>query len=145
MKGIQNLFEPSISHSEEWIRDLLEETGWDEPRRAYSTLRAVLHTLRDRLTPHEAADLASHMPMLIRGLYFEGWHAEDRPMRYRQRQEFLDRVQKIFARNQGDELEKAVGAVFRVIERHVPEGEVKKIREQLPKDIRTLWPETVRT
>ena len=145
MKGIRNQFEPSLTRSKAWIRELMEEAGWEEPARAYSTLRAVLHTLRDRLTPHEAADLASNMPMMIRGLYFEGWHPENRPRRYRHREEFLERVENIYARNQGQELEDAIVAVFRVIERHVPEGEISKVKGQLPRDIRTLWPEPAKT
>ncbi len=141
MSALRNLFEPSITKSEGWIRDMMEEAGWSDPRRAYSTMRAVLHTLRDRLTPHEAADLASNMPMLLRGLYYEGWHPENRPRKYRHREDFLDHVASLYARNRDEELEPSVAAVFRVLERHIPAGELEKVRAQLPKDIRSLWPQ----
>jgi hypothetical protein len=35
----------------------------------------------------------------------------------------------------------AVKVVFATISAHVPEGQVRKIRDSLPKDVRVLWPE----
>ena len=43
--------------------------GTWNPQQAHSVRRAVLHTLRDRLTVGGAADLGAQLPMLIRGFY----------------------------------------------------------------------------
>jgi uncharacterized protein (DUF2267 family) len=57
-------------------------------------LRAVLHTLRDRLTPEMAVHLGAELPMLVRGLYYEGWHMAGKPTKDRSAQEFADHVLK---------------------------------------------------
>jgi uncharacterized protein (DUF2267 family) len=31
--------------------------------------------------------------------------------------------------------------VFRVFNRHLPEGQIDKVRDALPEDIRAIWPE----
>ncbi len=41
---------------------------------ARARLKAVLQTLRDRITVNEAADFAAQLPTIVRGLYFEEWH-----------------------------------------------------------------------
>lgn len=136
------LFQNSLEKTEDWMDDVMAELGYDDPAAAYSTLRAVLHVLRDRLTPGEAADLASNMPMIVRGFYYEGWRpaAEERPERYRHKEEFLDRVSAIYSRLQDDDVEKAVAGIFRVLSRHIPQGEIADIKGQLPEDVRSLWP-----
>ncbi len=59
---------------------------------AYSALRAVLHALRDRLTAQQATHLGAQLPLLVRGIYYEGWHAAQKPTGDRQVDEFLTRV-----------------------------------------------------
>lgn len=139
---IMPLFQSSLQKAEQWVEDVMTELQYEDPSIAYSTLRAVLHTLRDRLTPGEAADLAASMPVLLRGFYFEGWRpaAENRPERYRHKEEFLQHVSNSYNRLQDDDAEKAVVGVFRVLTRHIPEGELEDVKSQLPEDVRALWP-----
>ena len=50
----------------------MSELDWDgHPNKAYLALRTVLHALR----VEEAVDLGAQLPMLIRGLYYEGLDA----------------------------------------------------------------------
>lgn len=53
-------------------------------------LRRVLRALRDRLPPEEASHLASELPMLLEGVFYEGWRPASTPVRIRDRREFLD-------------------------------------------------------
>lgn len=67
----------SISHAvqqtQEWLKALCEAGGYSGETEALAALRSVLHQLRDRLTPQEAIDLAAQLPIIVRGVYYEGW------------------------------------------------------------------------
>lgn len=133
------LFAETIENTGRWIDDLLVEMGTSDARQAYSILRAVLHVLRDRLTVDEAVNLGAQLPVLVRGFYYDGWRPEGRPFKYRHKAEFLHRVAEAYRGLSVPEQELAVEAVFRVLSRHVTEGEIRHVREQLPEEVRDLW------
>jgi Uncharacterized conserved protein (DUF2267) len=43
----------------------------------------VLHALRDRLPQQNAVELGAQLPMVIRGMYYEGWDLQKEPSRGR--------------------------------------------------------------
>jgi len=47
--------ENTIHTTNIWLKELMEELGWEDRRRAYHAFGVVLHALRDRLTVAEAA------------------------------------------------------------------------------------------
>src|SRR6266481_7334219 len=71
----------TVQKTYRWLRELAVELGGVGRDDAYDVLRGFLHTLRDRLTIDEAADLAAQLPMLIRGLYYEGWDPSRVPIK----------------------------------------------------------------
>jgi uncharacterized protein (DUF2267 family) len=121
-----------------WLNELCEIAGFPSRSQAYSGLRAVLHALRDRLTIEEGADLSAQLPMLIRGMYYEGWRPTELPHRERNEQEFLDHVREEL-RNVDVDAEKACHGVFSLLERKITEGEIEDIRRMLPEPVRALW------
>jgi uncharacterized protein (DUF2267 family) len=124
-----------------WIKELTVELGWDDRQRAYHALGAVLHALRDRLTVVEAADLGAQLPLLIRGLYYEGWNPNGKPIKERRREDFLAHIAAAFRSDAATFPESIAWAVFKVLERHVSAGELRDVRHVLPAPIRSLWPE----
>ena len=71
----------SVQETNTWLKGLEEELQVDNRQQAYNALRAVLHTLRDRLPPEVAIKLGAQLPILVRGIYYEGWHAAATPTR----------------------------------------------------------------
>jgi uncharacterized protein (DUF2267 family) len=125
-----------------WLRDLMEEMGETDKQNAYSALSAVLHALRDRLTVEEAAQLGAQLPMLITGLYYQGWSPTGKPTEERRINEFLDRVDReLRNRSMVIDAETAVRSVFRVLQKRVSDGEIKDVISILPGELKTLWPE----
>lgn len=135
-----DVFDSTLQKTSEWLKGLMEEMGWTDRHKAYLTLRAVLHALRDRLVVGEAADLGAQLPMLIRGFYYEGWRPAATPQKYRHKEDFLRHVAAALPNVEEFELEKSVSAVFKVLSSHVTEGEINQVRDQLPAEIRELWP-----
>jgi uncharacterized protein (DUF2267 family) len=132
------VIERSVQKTRQWIEEVAHELGDDDHRRAYRVLRSVLHTLRDRVTVNEAAQLAAQLPELLRGAYNEGWVPARTPLTYRRRDEFLVRVAEGAGLAGETEASYAVGAVMRVVRRHVSGGEIEDVVAVLPPDVRPL-------
>ncbi len=124
-----------------WLKKLGEELHLGERHHCYSALRAVLHALRDRLTPEQAVHLAAQLPILVRGIYYEGWHMTESPSNDRQTDEFLARVAAelppMFPR---DALGVTKG-VFDLLWKELDPGETAKLVDSLPVPLRALWPQ----
>ncbi|MFW6243684.1 MAG: DUF2267 domain-containing protein [Desulfovibrionales bacterium] len=139
--GIRS-FDASINKTKTWLKDLQQELHLDDEEQAYVALRAVLHALRDRLSPDMAAKLGSQLPMVVRGFYYEGWHPAGKPLKIRDQQEFLDLVHKDLTRNAVPKLAdplRITKGVFKVMPTFVTQGEVDTIRQTFPEDMQQLW------
>ncbi len=135
-------FEPierTVQKTFEWLKEIGQELGSEDKYRAYHALRSVLHHLRDRLSVDDSANLAAELPMLIRGLYYEGWQPSKVPLKIRSKDEFLDLIRQDFSQEPDVDAAKIARAVFSVLERHISEGEAKEILHSLPKQIREIF------
>lgn len=133
------VFDSTLQKTSIWLNGVMDEMGWEDRHRAYMTLRAVLHAMRDRLIADEAVKLGAQLPMLVRGFYYEGWHPAATPLKYRHKADFLEAVGNEVRGLEADELEKAVSAVFKVLATQAPGGEVQKVKDHLPAEVRDLW------
>lgn len=131
-------FDSSLETTREWLKEVQEEMGLEDEQRAFRVVRAVLHTLRDRLTVEEAAQFAAQLPMLLQGVYYHDWTPRGKPVQMWDRQEFLDKVAERLMREHDPE--EACRAVFSVLERQMPGGEIEDVKSILPESIRELWP-----
>jgi uncharacterized protein (DUF2267 family) len=132
-------FTQAAQQAQQWVNELADYLNWDK-RRANHLLRSVLQALRDWLPQKEMTDLAAQLPVLIRGIYFEGWKPLDTPVWDRKKDDFIARVQQAFADDLLNDPETAVTAVFRLLDRHVSAGEIEEVRNSMKKPLRELWP-----
>jgi uncharacterized protein (DUF2267 family) len=133
------VFDKTLQTTNTWLKEIAEHIGPDR-QRCYHALRAVLFTLRDRLTPDEAADLAAQLPMLIRGIYYDGYRPAGKPERIRSREEFLHRIAEHLEQTRPLGADEAARAVFAVLDHRLDPGERAEMKQNLPADIRTLFP-----
>lgn len=131
--------ERAVQTTNVWLAELDDIMGWDNRPRSWRLLRATLHALRDWLTVNEAVQLGAQLPMLIRGLYFDGWHPDDTPAKDRKLSDFCARIEKAFETDPPDDVEDHAARVFQLLSRHVSKGEIDQVRNCLPADIRRLW------
>jgi len=132
----------STQKTQEWLHALEQRLGMlpnQDDQAVYRVLRAFLQTLRDRLSPEEAADLAAQLPMFLRGVFYEGWRPTQTPKRYDDADaflaEFFDRAQVVPGGVGERELVRAASAV---LERHVTAGQYRHVLDQLPEAVRQV-------
>lgn len=130
----------AVVQTQAWLGHISQQMGWEDPEKSYTTLRAVLHALRDRLPPDEAVNLAAQLPTLVRGIYFEGWHPAGKPLACRSRGEFFERVRRAAPELEEREAERAVIAVLSELATELDERAVRHVRQAMPPELRGLWP-----
>ncbi|EKD42340.1 MAG: hypothetical protein ACD_73C00197G0001, partial [uncultured bacterium] len=133
-------FSKTLCKSELWIHDLMKNLGWGDEQKTVIALKSVLHALRDHLPLQETVDLGSQLPMLLRGLYYEGWKPSQKLRHERHLDQFLMRVQAVFERDPNILAEEVVDAVLCLLNEHVTHGEIKDIISVLPEEVRSYWP-----
>lgn len=127
----------TVQKTYRWLHELSAELDGVGRHQAYDILRGYLHTLRDRLPVEQSVHLAAQLPMLIRGMYYEGWNPSRVPHKMKSLQ-FLES----FATQAGYPVDAsgvvAMKAANRVLWRHVSGGEAIDVWNSLPQDIRDL-------
>jgi len=135
-------FDSTVHLTNAWLGEICDELGWGSDRgRAYQGLRAVLHALRDRLPMGEVADLSAQLPLLVRGIYFEGWRPTGAAEggKDHTKEQLIEHVARELPPDLYGDAEDVTRAVFRVISRRVTGGEVEDIRNSMPSRLRELW------
>src|SRR5690606_3502098 len=90
------IIDEAVQAANLWINEADARMGWNDKQRSYSVLRAVLHTVREHRTAHEAADLEEPWPTLSRGIYYDGWNSAMIPARMRHAKDFVAAVQAAY-------------------------------------------------
>lgn len=137
-----DVFDSTVQQTNEWLSAIADELHTDNRRYAWLALRGTLHALRDNLGPDEAVKLSAQLPMLVRGVYFEGWRPSKTPVRDRDRDVFLNRVARAFERANPEGIypAPAAQAVFKVLGKNISAGEIDDVQKALHEDIRAIWP-----
>jgi uncharacterized protein (DUF2267 family) len=130
-----NLFAKMNQQATIWIKDMMAALGTTDEHKALHALRAGLQALRDRLSVDQAAQLSAQLPLIIRGMFFEGWDPSDTPLRIRHRAEFLALVREKYAPREDAPAEDILRSVFRVLDKHIAPGEVGHLMVTLPEEL----------
>jgi uncharacterized protein (DUF2267 family) len=137
------VFDTTIQESNLWLKAVSKRLADCERQDAYAGLRAVLHALRDRLPAQSAVNFAAQLPMLLRGLYFEGWTLPEKAGGARSANQFADAVSALLPDRYRFNPLMTSEAVFAAASQFISPGEAEKVRAQLPEEIRDLWPHPI--
>jgi uncharacterized protein (DUF2267 family) len=133
--------EHTVQLTYEWLRAFGEELGQRHLQLSYRSLRAGLHVIRDQLPPNEAAAMSAQLPMLLRGVFFEGWRPGSTPARLRHVDDLYDAVAEELEAGPHAAPRDVMRATFAVLNDRLDPGEIRKIRHLLGEEIRRVWPE----
>ena len=132
------VFDKTIQTTNSWLNEITEVLGPDR-QLAWKVLSTVLHKLRDRLPLDVAAHLGAQLPLLVRGVYYDQFQPAKQPSSCRDLDEFVAEVQEWLTDVRPVNAKDAVDAVFAILSRHVPEGQLVIVRNSLPGSIRDRW------
>jgi uncharacterized protein (DUF2267 family) len=131
-------FDKSVQQTNQILKDLELQLGWENRRdQTFDLLRISLQALRDRLPVNPAVHLGSELPMLMRGLYYEGWDPDKVPIKIN-KESFLDNIRREFKYNSELNIEKLVNIALATTLQTVSDDTQQQIREVLPEGIAKL-------
>ena len=139
-----DVFDTTIQKTNLWLKDLMQELGWEDRHKAYEGLRVTLQVLRDRLSVEEAAQLGAQLPLLLRGAYYDGWRPAGHPTKERHLEAFLAPIRAYFLWDPDVDGEEVARAVFKILATYISAGEIQDIQQVLPKELNALWPTSCR-
>lgn len=129
----------SVQETDIWLNELRDDMRLETADQAYGALRAVLHALRDRLTVDMAAHLAAQLPVMLSGIFFDGWKPAATPTKLQTPREFVDDVRDRARGHPEIDPNYAVECVLRLLDRKLSPGLMDKVLGQLPSEMQTHW------
>jgi len=132
------VFDRTLQTTNIWLGEIMKEVGPDR-QVAWKVLSVVLHKLRDRLPVELAAHLGAELPLLVRGAYYDQFTPGKMPSDCRNLEEFVEEVAEWLTDIRPVDPRTAVHAVFGVLSRHLPRGQIENVQQALPKDLRASW------
>jgi uncharacterized protein (DUF2267 family) len=142
-------FDQYKAEANEWLYDVMDELQIDNRDQAGRIFRSVLHALRDRLEPDQAANFASQLPIIWKGIFYDQYNPASTPVRIRHVDDWLDfiREKDLFAEMNDFPTDMhvttAFSCVIRALERRMDVGIIDKILNALPEEICALALEEV--
>lgn len=132
------VFDKTAQTTHLWLNEIGEEIGLDD-QQSWRVTAAVLRAIRDRLPVELAAHLGSQLPLLVRGAYYDQFRPSAMPRRGRSLDEFLLLIAEELKSGRPIDTKDAARAVFNVLSRHLTAGQIGKVREALPEEVRAIW------
>jgi len=132
------VFDKTLQTTNIWLDEIMAEIGPDR-RVAWKVLSVVLHKLRDRLPVELSAHLGAQLPLLVRGVYYDQYRPAAQPTGAKTLDAFVEDVADWLSDTRQVDPKAAIDAVFGVLSRHVPQGQLAKVRQALPESLRSSW------
>jgi uncharacterized protein (DUF2267 family) len=135
-----------VEEASVFFKEVARELGNPEDiSHASRVTTAVLHTLRERITVEESMHVIANLPMVLKGIYVDGWKITRDAYHADTLDEFLEEVREHSLREPGRDFgghqmaRDTVKAVLHVLRKYVAEGEIRHIKAQLPQGVAALF------
>ncbi|GAB3842209.1 DUF2267 domain-containing protein [Micromonospora andamanensis] len=137
----QSAIESSMDKTNLILKDIEKAYGWPKEQRnqSYAALRTVLHLLRDRMPVQESVEFSAQLPIVVRGVYFDGWQPQNVPIKLN-RDDFLYEVRQGFPYDVAGGPERVVQVVLDTLRRHITQGEWDDVKDTMPADLARIMP-----
>jgi uncharacterized protein (DUF2267 family) len=129
----------AVADTDGWIDDLAKRLGWRDRGKAYAALIGALHGLRDALPREEVVYFGAQLPLLLRGLYYEGWH----PGAHRSAQSLnalCARIHEAVNHDPGIDSEAVARSVLALLAARLSPSDIEDVIAATPRPLHALWP-----
>jgi uncharacterized protein (DUF2267 family) len=126
-----------------WLKEVSDELYWDDRHASYLALRGCLHHLRDMFTVEEVAHFGAQLPMLIRGIYYEGWDPSRNPRIERTEAAAETAMRSYLPESMSWDYQRIITGCLRVLVRELDPGLIRHVIEVMPKPMANLWQEAL--
>ncbi|HVB81575.1 MAG TPA: DUF2267 domain-containing protein [Candidatus Binataceae bacterium] len=134
------VLDTSLQKTHEWLHAIGRELGFDNERASYAALRATLHAVRDRLPVELVAHLGAELPILVRGIYYDGWHPSAARLKAAHAEDFCESMRReLTGHDELQPIETVARTVLHVLDQRLDPGQVDHILAALPEPARRLW------
>ncbi|MBU3713719.1 MAG: DUF2267 domain-containing protein [Ferruginibacter sp.] len=134
-------FEKYAAKGNEIINKLSAEL--ELPRdNAGRVMRSVLHALRNRLTIEESFQLLAQLPLVLKGVYVDGWKLTKPFSRIHYLEDFIEEVKNEDGRtadydfDNAENSKHAIKSTFKILSYYLSEGELEDMMAVLPKALK---------
>lgn len=128
-------FEHSLQQANRWLDLLVEKYDLANRQQAYNILRTVLQALRERLPDTGIAVLSAQLPLVLRGVFMEGW-TPSKPHKMHVG-EFCEAIEKNINIDRYFDGLIATQAVLQLLDQELSPGTIEKLLHLLPSDFRS--------
>lgn len=140
-------FDKHVQEANEFVKELSNNLGHpEEQTQTIRLLRAVLHTVRDRIQVGESLDLISQLPMMLKALYVEQWkYHEKPPLNYDDMAGMAEAVKKEQERmgeqsfDWQESTEDLVKTVLSSLRKYISDGQAIHVMDQMPKEVKAIF------
>lgn len=128
----------------EFLSDVAEKLGdRDDKARASRVIRAFFHSIRNHITLEENFQLLAQLPLILKGLYVDGWMPLKQKPKSSTKNSFIEEMVNE-DRSAGDDFTNpgevifSAKAVFGALGKYISKGELEDIKNVLPHELKEL-------
>jgi uncharacterized protein (DUF2267 family) len=131
---MQTPFNKYLTQGNQILSELADELDIPKDKaRVLHILKAVLHGIRNRISPEESSQFMAQLPMLLKAIYVDGWQIGKLQKRVSTFEEFIDDIYDLSGGYKGlafddrMEVEKSISVVLKVLKQYISEGEFNDV------------------